>query len=234
LRRSRWGILPPRFREFSRNRRRWWLRYILPVERKSGLLGRERNPDLVFVSRATFGMRLERLRKRLRVRIVPLAFAAVVAVDCGDRGIELLVVDLFILAVLVAISLAFICDRARKVELARRWTIEPTDCGCWSSPNDVATAEVVPEGKAKDEQEETEEKKKVEEGEGSEDAVASVIDLVRIAFHVGVYEDTVFFCPAFYLRIGNGRISGDCTEGEPEDGEYAKPEEFPSGLGDRA
>lgn len=125
-------------------------------ERRRGLLGcGERNPDLVFVSRATFGMGPERQRKRLCVHVVSLAFAAVVAVDCRDRGVELLIVDLFVLAVLVAISLAFIRDRARKVELARRRTIEPTDCGRWSSPDDVATAEVVPEGKRKDEQEES-------------------------------------------------------------------------------
>ena len=109
----------------------------------------------MFVSRATFGMRFEWQNKRLRVQIIALAFAAVVAVDCRDRGIELLVVNLFVLGVLVAMSLAFIRDRARKVELARRWTIEPTDCGRRSSPDDVATAEVVPEGKGKDEQEES-------------------------------------------------------------------------------
>ena len=125
-------------------------------ERKSGLLGcGERDPDLVFVCRATFGMGLERQSKRLRVQIVPLALATVVAIDCRDGGVGLLVVYLFVLAVLVAISLALIRDRTRKVELARRWTIEPTDCGRWSSPDDVATADVVPEGKGKDEQEES-------------------------------------------------------------------------------
>ena len=109
----------------------------------------------MFVSRATFGMRFEWQSKRLRVQIIAFAFPAVVAVDCRDRGIELLVVNLFVLGVLVAMSLASIRDRARKVELARRWTIEPTDCGRRSSPDDVATAEVVPEGKGKDEQEES-------------------------------------------------------------------------------
>lgn len=109
----------------------------------------------MFVSRATFGMRFEWQSKRLRVQIIAFAFAAVVAVDCRDRGIELLIVNLFVLGVLVAMSLALIRDRARKVELARRRTIEPTDCGRRSSPDDVATAEVVPEGKGKDEQEES-------------------------------------------------------------------------------
>jgi hypothetical protein len=188
----------------------------------------------VFVSRATFGMGLERQSKRLRVQIVPLALAAVVAVDCGDRGVELLVVDLFVLAVLVAISLAFIRDRARKVELARRWTIEPTDCGRWSRPDDVATTDVVPEGKGKDEQEESKKKNHVEEGKGLENAVASMIDLVRIAFHVVVHDDAVFFCPTYNFGIVDGRVRGDCTDSEPEDEEDTNPKEFPSGLGDRA
>jgi len=253
------------------------------------------NPDLVLVSRATFGMDLERQSKRLGVRFVPLAFVAVVAVDCGDRGIQHLVVDFFVLAVFVAISLAFICDRARKVGHASRRAIEPTNYGRRSGPDDVATAEVVPEGKRKDEQEESEHymgiaqsvlltweaasrvaltKNHVEEGKGLENAVASVIYLVRIwkgislfivlfgneskltAFHIVVYNDAVFFRPAYYLGIGNGRVSGDCTKScrkkekkdeghcchlgkrtshtKPENGEETNPEEFPSCLGDRA
>jgi len=214
------------------------LRDILPLasgDRKSGFLGcGERDPDLVFVSRATFGMRFERQSKRLRVQIVALAFAAVVPVDRRDRGIELLVVNLFVLAVLVAMSLVFIRGRARKVELAHRRTIEPTDCGRRSSPDDVATAEVVPEGKGKDEQEESKQKNHVEEGKGLENAVASMIDLVRIAFNIVVYNDAVFFCPTYYLGIVDGRVSGDCADSKPEDREDADPEEFPSGLGDRA
>jgi hypothetical protein len=204
-------------------------------ERKRGLLGcGEWNPHLVFVSRAGFGIGLERESKRFRVRIVPLAFAAIVAIDCRNSGVELLVLNLFVLAVLVAVSLAFIRDRARKVEFAGRWTIEPTDCGRGCGPNDVATAEVVPEGKGKDEQEESEEKNHVEEGKGLENAVASMINLVRIAFDIVVYNDAVFFCPTDYVGIVNGRVRGDCTDSEPEDKEDANPEEFPSGLGDRA
>jgi hypothetical protein len=130
---------------------------VVSRERKSGLLGGgERNPDLVFVSRATFGMGLGWQSKRLGVRIVPLAFAALVAGDRGDMGIEPLVVNLLVLAVLVAMSLAFFRDRERKTELARRGTIEPANGGGWSGPDDVATTEVVPEGKREDEQEETE------------------------------------------------------------------------------
>ena len=125
-------------------------------ERKSGFLGcRERDPNLVFVSRPTFGVGPGWQSKGLGVHVITLAFAAVVAVDCGERCIQLLVVDLFVLAVLVAISLAFIRDRAREVELARRGTIEPTNGGRRSGPDDVATAAVVPEGKREDEQEET-------------------------------------------------------------------------------
>lgn len=125
---------------------------MLPVvfgERKSGLLGcRERNPDLVLVSRATFGMGPGRQSKRLGVHSVPLAFAAIVTGDCGERGV---VIDLFVLGILVAISLAFFRDRAREVELARRRTVEPTNGGRRSGPDDVAAAAVVPEGKGKDE-----------------------------------------------------------------------------------
>lgn len=170
-------------------------------ERKNGLLGcRERNPDLVIVSRATFGMSLDRQSKRLGALVVPLTFAAVVAGDCGERGVEHVVIDLFVLAVLVATSLAFFRDRARELELARRGTIEPTNGARRSGPNDVATAEMVPEGKGEDEQEETDHyvglpgqscqpgegnldvltKDHVEEGKGLKNAVASVIDLVRI------------------------------------------------------
>jgi hypothetical protein len=204
LRYSRWGILPPRFREFSRNRRCWRRGHIPPVvigKRKRRLLGcRERNPDLVLVSRATFGMGLDRQSKRIGVQIVPFTFAAVVAGDCWERGIELVVIDLFVLAILVAISLAFCRDRDRELELAGRGTIEPTNGGCRSGPDDVATTEVVPEGKREDEQEEAEHyvgspgqscqlgereldaltKDHVEEGKGMKNAVASVIDLVRI------------------------------------------------------
>jgi hypothetical protein len=195
-------------------------------ERKSRFLGcGERDPNLVFVSRATFSMGPGRQTMRLGVQIVPLGFAAVVAGDCGEGRVALLVVDLFVLA--------FIRDRAREVELARRGTIEPTNGGRRGGPDDVATAEVVPEGKCKDEQEETEQKNHVEEGKGLKNAVASVIDLVRIAFHIVVHDDAVFFCPAFYLRIGNGRVRSDCTESKPEDREDANPEEFPPGLGDR-
>jgi hypothetical protein len=232
------GILPPGFREFSRNWRRGWLGCILPVargERKSGFLGcGELNPDPVFVSGAAPGIRPERGSKILRVRIVALAFAAIVAIDCRNSGVGLLVLKLFVLAVLVAVSLAFIRDRARKVEFARRWTIEPTDCGRGCSPNDVATAEVVPEGKGKDEQEESEQKNHVEEGKGLENAVASMIDLVRIAFDIVIYNDAVFFCPTNHVGIVNGRVRGDCTDSKPEDKEDANPEEFPSCLGDRA
>lgn len=132
---------------------------MLPVasgERKSGLLGcGERNPDHVFASRSTFGMCLGRQIMGFGIPFVPPTFAAVVAGDCGDRGIEL-VVDFFVLAVLITVSLAFFGDRAREVELARRWTIEPANGGRRSGPDDVATAEVVPEGKRKDEQEENE------------------------------------------------------------------------------
>jgi hypothetical protein len=156
---SRWVILPTRIREFSRNRGRW-RRHVLPIvsrERESRFLScGERNPELVFVSGATFGVGLDRQSKGLGVEIVPLAFTAVVAGDCGNRGINLLVVELFVLAVLIAISLVFIRDRAREVELARRRAIEPANGRRRGGPDDVATAEVVPEGKAKDEQEETE------------------------------------------------------------------------------
>jgi hypothetical protein len=208
---------------------------VVSGDRKRALLAcGEWNPDLVLVSGATFGVDLERQSKRFGVRFVPLAFAAVVAVDCGDRGIQHLLVDFSVLAVFVAISLAFICDRARKVVgLASRRTIEPTNDGRRSGPDDVATAEVVPEGKRKDEQEETEQSDHVEEGKGLENAVASVIYLVRIAFHIVVYNDAVFLRPAHYLGIGNGRVSGDCTKSEPENGEETNPDEFPSCLGDR-
>jgi hypothetical protein len=118
-------------------------------ERIRGLGCEERYP--VFACRATLGMRLERQRKRLSVQVVALAFAALVAVDRGNRGIELLVVQLFVFAVFLAMSLVFIRDRARKGD---RRTIKPTDCGRWSSPDNVATATVVPEGESKDEQEE--------------------------------------------------------------------------------
>ena len=126
-------------------------------DRKSGLLGRrELDQDLVLVSRATFGMGLGRQNKWLGVQIVSLTLTTVVAGDRGERGVELFVIDLSVLAVLVTISLAFIRDRARKLELARRGTIEPTNGARRSGPDDVATAEVVPEGKREDEQEETE------------------------------------------------------------------------------
>ena len=76
------------------------------------------------------------------------------------------------------------------------------------------------------------------------------------AFHIVVHDDAVFFCPAFYLRIGNSRVSSDRTKScgrknemsvsllspwrenkghtKPEDGEDSNPEEFPPGLGDGA
>jgi hypothetical protein len=147
----------------------------------------------------------------LGVQIVSLTLTTVVTGDCGKSGVELFVIDLFVLAILVTISLAFVRDRAREVELARRGTIEPTNSARWSGPNDVATAAVVPEGKREDEQEETEQKAQVEEGKGLKNAVASVIDRVRIAFHIIVHNNTVCFGPAFYLRIGNGGIRGDCA-----------------------
>ena len=46
-------------------------------------------------------------------------------------------------------------DGVREVELACRGTIEPTNGACRSGPNDVATAEGMPEGKHVDEQEES-------------------------------------------------------------------------------
>ena len=70
----------------------------------------------------------------------------------------------------------------------------------------------------------------VEEGERLENAVASMIDLVRIwkvvlllmalfgsgkgltAFNIVVYDDAVFFCPTYYLGIVDGRVGGDCTD----------------------
>jgi hypothetical protein len=156
-------------------------------------------------------MSLARQSKRLGVQIVPLTLATVVAGDCGKSGVELLVIELFVLAVLVAISLAFVCDRAREVELAGRGTIEPTNGARRSGPNDVATAEVVPEGKREDEQEETEQKTHVEEGKGLKNTVASMIDRVRIAFHITVHNNAVYLRPAFYFRIRKGGISSDCT-----------------------
>jgi hypothetical protein len=207
---------------------------VVSVERESRLLGcGERDPMLVLVSRATFGMDPSRQGKRLGIRFVPLALAAVVAGDRGNRGVVLLVVELFVLAVLIAMFPAFVRDRAREVELARGRAIEPANGGRWSGPDDVTTAEVVPEGKRKDEQEETDEKNHVEEGKGLENSVASVINLVRIAFNIVVYDDAIFFCPAFYISIGNGRVNGDCSKGEPDDREDANPEKFPSGLGDQ-
>ena len=113
---------------------------------------RERDPDLVLVTRATSGMRLGRQNKWLGVQNVALTLATVVAGDCGKSG-ELLVIDLLVLA--IAISLAFFRDRGREMELARRGAIKPTNGACRSGPNDVATAEVMPEGKREDEQEET-------------------------------------------------------------------------------
>lgn len=109
----------------------------------------------MLVTRATSGMGPGRQNKRLCVQIVSLTLATVVAGDRGKSGVELLVINLLILAVLVAISLAFVRDGARELELARRGTIEPTNGAGRSGPNDVATAEVVPEGKREDEQEET-------------------------------------------------------------------------------
>jgi len=211
---SRWSILPTRFGEFSRNRGLWRLRYVPPVisgERKRGLLGcRERNPERVFVRRATFGVSPMGHSKRFGIPIVALAFAAVVAGDCGDRGIEF-VVEFFVLAVLITVSLAVFRDRAREVELARRRAIEPANGRRRGGPDDVATAEVVPEGKREDEQEETDQKTHVEEGKGLKNTVASVIDRVRIAFHIIVHNNAVYFIPAFYFRIGKGGIGGDCT-----------------------
>jgi hypothetical protein len=121
------------------------------------------------------------------------------------------------------VSLAFVRDRGRKVKLARRGTIEPANGGRWSGPDDIAAAEVMPEGKTKDEQEETEQKNHVEEGKGLENAIASMIDLIRVALHIGINDDAILFRPALYLGIGDGRIGGDCTKSEPEDGEDAKP-----------
>jgi hypothetical protein len=154
-------------------------------------------------------MSLGRQNKRLGVQVVPLALATVVAGDCGKRGVELLVIDLLVLA--VTISLAFFRDGVREVELARRGTVEPTNGACRSGPNDVATTEVMPEGKREDEQEETDQETHVEEGKGLKNTVASVIDRVRIAFHIIVHNNAVFFSPAFYFRIGKGGIGGDCT-----------------------
>jgi len=235
---SRWSILPTRFGEFSRNRGLWRLRYVPPVisgERKRGLLGcRERNPERVFVRRATFGVSPMGHSKRFGIPIVALAFAAVVAGDCGDRGIGLLVVELFVFAVPRAIPLAFFRDRTRELGLALGGTIEPTNDGRWGGPDDVTTAEVVPNSKREDEQEKSEYENQVEEGKGLENAVASVIYLVRIALDVVLYEETVFFCPTFNVGIGNLRVGDDCTQSEPEDGEDAEPEKFPSGLCDHA
>jgi len=154
----------------------------------------------VLVSRATFGMGLGWQSKGFGVQMVPLTFPAVIAGDCWERGVELVIIDLSVLAILVTISLAFFRDRVRELVLARRGAIEPTNGGRRSGPNDVATAEVVPEGKREDEQEETEHyvglpgqscqlgereldtltKSHGEEGKGMKNAVASVIDLVRI------------------------------------------------------
>jgi len=89
---------------------------VVSVERESRLLGCG-DPMLVLVSRATFGMGPSRQGKRLGIRFVPLALAAVVAGDRGNRGVVLLVVELFVLAVLIAMLLAFVRDRAREWNL---------------------------------------------------------------------------------------------------------------------
>jgi hypothetical protein len=163
----------------------------------------------VLVTRATSGMSPGRQNKRLGFQNVSLTLATVVAGDCGKSGVELLVIELLVLA--VTISLAFFRDRVREVELARRGTIKPTNGVCRSGPNDVATAEVMPEGKREDEQEETEQKTHVEEGKGLKNTVASVIDRIRITFHIIVHNNAVYFGPAFYFRIDKGGIGSDCT-----------------------
>lgn len=158
-------------------------RFPVDSERENGLsLGRrERDPDLVFsrVARESLGVRLERQSKRLEIGFeTGLALAAVVAVDRRDGSEDLLVIELPVLAVLFVVPLAFFGDRTREMVLADGRTIEPAHNVGRGGPDDVATAEMVPKGKGKDEQEETEKKDYIEEGKGLENAVASMVDLV--------------------------------------------------------